>query len=87
MYMYVHCFSFYRYVLEPRLMFDVGHQLSSAGPQAVFSNLPHQPILTLGVDAPEGWLVESVRTQYDLDNIHLEDVSQCCLWNEPALCL
>ena len=75
--------SFYRYVLEPRVSFDVGHQLSG-GPHAVFTNLPHKPILTLGVDAPESWLVESVRTQYDLDNIHLEDVS-CSVLHVPQI--
>ena len=67
-------FSFYRYVLEPSVSFDSTQQLTN-GPQALFTNLPHKPILTLGVDAPEGWLVEGVRTQYDLDNIHLEEVS------------
>ena len=65
--------SFYRYVLEPRVSFDSSQQLTS-GPQAHFTHLPQKPILTLGVDAPEGWLVESVRTQYDLDNIHLEEI-------------
>jgi VIT1/CCC1 family predicted Fe2+/Mn2+ transporter len=44
------------------------------GPIATFSNLPHKPVLTLNFIPPQSWLVESVRTPYDLDNIYLEEV-------------
>ena len=65
--------SFYRYVLSPEIQFNpVTHM--SVGPAAVFQDLPQKPILTLTLDAPESWLVESVKTTYDLDNIHLEEV-------------
>ena len=50
----------------------------ASGPEANFENLPHKSILTLNVRPPEGWLVESVRAVYDLDNIKLEQVCRTC---------
>ena len=47
---------------------------STLGPSAKFTDLPQKSLLTLGMQPPESWLVESVRTQYDLDNILLEEV-------------
>ena len=44
-------YSFYRYVLEPRVSFDVASQLWS-GPQALFTNLSQKPILTLFTNLP-----------------------------------
>ena len=57
--------SFYRYVYETDL-----EQM----PSALFHHVPETPILTLGMDTPESWMVEAVTSVYDLDNIHLEDV-------------
>ena len=65
--------SFYRYVLEPEVRFAVDSQLAS-GPIARFTDLPLHPILTLGMDPPESWLVESVKAVYDLDNIVMDEV-------------
>lgn len=65
--------SYYRYVLEPEMTFKDDGSLT-LGPSAKFTNLPQKSILTLGMQPPESWLVESVRTQYDLDNILLEEV-------------
>ena len=48
----------------------------ASGPRAHFQEMPSKPVLTLGMDPPESWLVESVRTQYDLDNIHLEEIDK-----------
>ncbi|KAA0189967.1 hypothetical protein HAZT_HAZT011758 [Hyalella azteca] len=42
------------------------------GPSAVFSWLPETPILTQNFHVPDNWLVEVVRSKYDLDNIKLE---------------
>lgn len=38
--------------------------------------MPETPLLTLNMDVPRAWMVESVRCVYDLDNIHLGDVEQ-----------
>ena len=65
--------SFYRYVLEPEVSFNTGGTLMP-GPYARFNDMPLQPILTLGVDTPESWMVQALRTKYDLDNIHLQEV-------------
>jgi UDP-glucose:glycoprotein glucosyltransferase len=66
---------FYRYVLEPSLQFSENGSLVP-GPAAVFADLPETPLLTLNMDVPRSWMVESVRCVYDLDNIHLGGVEQ-----------
>ncbi|KAF7287176.1 hypothetical protein GWI33_002543 [Rhynchophorus ferrugineus] len=64
--------SFYRFVLESEIQFsEDGGQL--AGPMARFNNMPVSPLLTQNYHVPENWLVEVVRSVYDLDNIRLEN--------------
>lgn len=65
--------SFYRYVLEPEVMFQTDGSFSP-GPMAKFLDMPQSPLFTLNLNTPESWMVESVRTRYDLDNIYLEEV-------------
>ncbi|XP_059489463.1 UDP-glucose:glycoprotein glucosyltransferase isoform X2 [Neocloeon triangulifer] len=65
--------SFYRYVLEPEPQFTADGKLT-AGPTARFINMPQSVLLTQNMHPPENWLVEAVRSPYDLDNIKLEDV-------------
>ncbi|XP_058897547.1 UDP-glucose:glycoprotein glucosyltransferase 2 isoform X1 [Kogia breviceps] len=65
--------SFYRFVLEPELMlppYDV------TGPVAKFLDIPESPLLTLNMITPESWLVETVHSNCDLDNIHLKDIEK-----------
>uniref|UniRef100_A0A8D8UU44 UDP-glucose:glycoprotein glucosyltransferase 1 n=3 Tax=Cacopsylla melanoneura TaxID=428564 RepID=A0A8D8UU44_9HEMI len=65
--------SFYRFVLEPEPSFTAdGASLS--GPVAKFLNMPSEPLLTQNLHVPDNWLVESIATPYDLDNIKLENV-------------
>ncbi|XP_051564651.1 UDP-glucose:glycoprotein glucosyltransferase 2-like isoform X1 [Myxocyprinus asiaticus] len=66
--------SFYRFVLEPDVSF-FGNNTLSPGPMARFSEIPESPLLTLNMITPESWMVEAVRNPYDLDNIHLQEVS------------
>ncbi|XP_005798400.1 UDP-glucose:glycoprotein glucosyltransferase 1 isoform X2 [Xiphophorus maculatus] len=65
--------SFYRYVLEPEVAFQPDASFSQ-GPMAKFLDMPQSPLFTLNLNTPESWMVESVRTRYDLDNIYLEEV-------------
>ncbi|XP_066475545.1 UDP-glucose:glycoprotein glucosyltransferase 1 isoform X2 [Tiliqua scincoides] len=65
--------SFYRYVLEPEVTFTEDNFLVP-GPVAKFLDMPQSPLFTLNPITPESWMVESVRTSYDLDNIYLEEV-------------
>ncbi|XP_061824096.1 UDP-glucose:glycoprotein glucosyltransferase 1 [Nerophis lumbriciformis] len=65
--------SFYRYVLEPEVAFQADGSFSP-GPMAQFMDMPQSPLFTLNLNTPESWMVESVRTRYDLDNIYLEEV-------------
>ncbi|XP_035249636.1 UDP-glucose:glycoprotein glucosyltransferase 2 isoform X2 [Anguilla anguilla] len=66
--------SFYRFVLESDVAFLANNTLS-AGPMAHFADMPESPLLTLNMITPENWMVEAVRSSYDLDNIHLQEVS------------
>ncbi|XP_029350416.1 UDP-glucose:glycoprotein glucosyltransferase 1 isoform X2 [Echeneis naucrates] len=65
--------SFYRYVLEPEVTFQTDSSFSP-GPMAKFLDMPQTPLFTLNLNTPESWMVESVHTRYDLDNIYLEEV-------------
>nr|XP_020469630.1 UDP-glucose:glycoprotein glucosyltransferase 1 isoform X2 [Monopterus albus] len=65
--------SFYRYVLEPEVVFQVDGSFSP-GPLAKFLDMPQSPLFTLNLNTPESWMVESVHTRYDLDNIYLQEV-------------
>eukprot|EP00891_Asterochloris_glomerata_P001730 jgi/Astpho2/1730/e_gw1.00032.131.1_t len=64
--------SFYKFALP-----DLGMPMP---PAARFLSLPPHQTLTLGMDTPEMWLVESVQSSYDLDNLRLEQ-----LGSEPGL--
>ncbi|XP_076247159.1 UDP-glucose-glycoprotein glucosyltransferase isoform X2 [Calliopsis andreniformis] len=65
--------SFYRFVFKPQLEFtDNGH---INGAMAKFTKLPTSSLLTQYIHAPENWLVEVVRSVYDLDNIKLDNVA------------
>ena len=68
------CFinSFYRFVLEAELTTAANGIVE---PAAKFVDIPESPLLTLSMITPEGWLVETVHSNCDLDNIHLKDVS------------
>lgn len=65
--------SFYRYVLEPEVLFQADGSFST-GPMAKFLDMPQSPLFTLNLNTPESWMVESVNTRYDLDNIYLNEV-------------
>ncbi|KAF5378749.1 hypothetical protein D9615_006978 [Tricholomella constricta] len=61
--------NFYRYNLLPSLSFDEnGQEIPS---QAVFEDLPLEPIYTLAMDVPSSWLVRPKESLHDLDNIQL----------------
>ena len=71
----LHCCSLYHSVLEPTLSFGPDGQLSP-GPSAVFTSLPQSPLFTLNLDVPDSWMVQSVYSPYDLDNIHMASVER-----------
>ncbi|KAG1695917.1 UDP-glucose:glycoprotein glucosyltransferase 1 [Nymphon striatum] len=64
---------FYQYVLEPEPLFKP-QDGSILGPRARFIHMPTAPLFTLAMVTSDNWLVEAVKTPYDLDNIHLQDV-------------
>lgn len=64
--------SFYRFVLEPELTLVTNDLIE---PVAEFLDIPESLLLTLNIITPEGWLVETVHSNCDLDNIGLKDVS------------
>lgn len=62
-------------MLEPEVLFQADGSFS-AGPMAKFLDMPQSPLFTLNLNTPESWMVESVNTRYDLDNIYLNEVGQ-----------
>ncbi|THD28488.1 UDP-glucose:glycoprotein glucosyltransferase [Fasciola hepatica] len=73
--------NFYQFVWEPSpFQFSRSQgsrELISSNPvipRVEFSHLPGQPILTLGMDAPHGWMVAAAEAVHDLDNLRLADV-------------
>ncbi|CAB0002117.1 unnamed protein product [Nesidiocoris tenuis] len=66
-------FGFYRYVLEPSIQFTSSGQMSP-GPMAKFLNMPGTPLLTQNMLVPDNWMVESIASPHDLDNIKLDQV-------------
>ena len=60
-------------MLEPELQFTTEGDIN--GPIAKFTKLPTSSLLTQYIHAPENWLVEVVRSVYDLDNIKLDNVA------------
>uniref|UniRef100_A0A3B3SHB9 UDP-glucose ceramide glucosyltransferase-like 1 n=1 Tax=Paramormyrops kingsleyae TaxID=1676925 RepID=A0A3B3SHB9_9TELE len=66
--------KFYRYVLEPDVSFEANDTVSP-GPMARFTEMPESPLLTLNMITPDNWMVEPIRSPYDLDNIHLQEAS------------
>lgn len=68
-------YRFYRFVLQPTVMFDDSGRISDSAYEARFTALPSKQLLTLAVVPPDAWMVQSVYAIYDLDNIRLENVS------------
>ncbi|CAO1435852.1 unnamed protein product [Diamesa tonsa] len=65
--------NFYRYVIEAEPQFSADGKMNP-GPIAKFSGLPANPLLTQNLAVPENWMVNVVRSVYDLDNIKLSDI-------------
>lgn len=63
--------NFYRFVVPTKDVYTAEGDLTP-GPFALFSNMPPSRTLTMNLDVPEPWLVESVVALHDLDNIVLE---------------
>ncbi|KXS19757.1 glycosyltransferase family 24 protein [Gonapodya prolifera JEL478] len=63
---------FYRYVFNPRVEVNPSGRVVASS--AIFHGLPENALLTLGLDAPERWLVTPIASLHDLDNIKLSDL-------------
>ncbi|PCH03602.1 UDP-glucose:Glycoprotein Glucosyltransferase [Penicillium occitanis (nom. inval.)] len=63
---------FYRHVLESEPTFDENRALER--PEASFTGLPQDALLTLGMDVPSSWLVAPKYSIHDLDNIKLSAI-------------
>lgn len=65
--------NFYRYVVESEVQFNPNGEMME-GPLAKFTGVPANPLLTQNLQVPENWLVEVVRSVYDLDNVKLSEI-------------
>lgn len=63
---------FYRYLLDSEPSFTSDGSLSR--PQASFTGVPVEALLTLGMDVPTSWLVAPKDSLQDLDNIKLSSL-------------
>lgn len=76
--------NFYRFVIDSEPSFKNGPDQPPVL-RTTFRNLPSSSLFTLNMATPENWLVESVRTPYDLDNIHLAELPSDKVWAEFEL--
>lgn len=76
--------NFFRFVIENEPAFKNGPD-NPPVLKTIFRNLPTSSLLTLNMATPENWLVESVRTPYDLDNIHLAELPNNNVWADFEL--
>lgn len=60
---------FYRYSLSPKIKFRNGDLKLASG--VTFSNIASGHTLTMGLETPQPWVVESHISPFDLDNIEL----------------
>jgi hypothetical protein len=58
--------SYYRFAADPQAFSD------SASPEAVFSNLPTNHVLTIQVDVPEPWNMQQTGAIQDTDNVRCD---------------
>jgi UDP-glucose:glycoprotein glucosyltransferase len=65
--------TFYRFVV-PIVDTHTPMERNLNSISALFATLPLHKTLTLGMDVPEGWLVEPVATAHDLDNLRLDEL-------------
>jgi len=66
--------NFYRYIINEEPNFVDDENKTWPVNTGLFESIPTTPLFTLAMSVPENWLVESVSTPYDLDNIHLDQV-------------
>lgn len=66
--------NFYRYIINEEPNFVDESKNGWPTNTGLFESVPTTPLFTLAMSTPENWLVESVSTPYDLDNIHLDQV-------------
>jgi hypothetical protein len=64
--------SYYRFVADA-----TKYQEGSAGPGALFSNLPSNHVLTLRMDVPEPWDVQQIKAIQDTDNLRCDAIAGC----------
>eukprot|EP00474_Spongospora_subterranea_P006140 CRZ06598.1 hypothetical protein [Spongospora subterranea] len=64
---------YYRYVFQADLKFDDDGRVDQSNVHAHFSLPSTLPVATLSMETSEPWLVESVHTDIDLDNIQIGD--------------
>ena len=66
--------NFYRYVINEEPNFNDESKNGWPTNTGLFESVPTTPLFTLAMSTSENWLIESVSTPYDLDNIHLDQV-------------
>ena len=64
--------SYYRFVADP-----LAYQDNQSAPQALFSNLPTDHVLTVRMDVPEPWDIQQAKSVQDTDNLRCDLKAGC----------
>ncbi|XP_074593457.1 UDP-glucose-glycoprotein glucosyltransferase isoform X2 [Brevipalpus obovatus] len=76
--------NYFRFVIDSEMNFnEENNNLSNM--EAHFADMPQSPLFTLHMTTAENWLVESVASPFDLDNIHLEEIDGPGVWADFEL--
>eukprot|EP01083_Nonionella_stella_P059930 156778_1 len=65
---------YYRFVFDPKMKFDDETGEIEDNPVALFRTVPRKQLLTMGVETPESWHIQSVYAVHDLDNIRMVEL-------------
>ena len=68
---------FYKYLIFGKPIFDRNGFISHNSPNIEFLDLPKSPLLNLLLDTPHVWMVEPIKSEYDLDNLDMKSGSKC----------
>ncbi|KAI3382756.1 hypothetical protein SNEBB_007742 [Seison nebaliae] len=74
--------SFYRFVINDAIEFTSNNVVK---PKAQFDGLPEAALFTLSLKTPDAWVVEAKYSPYDLDNIHLQQLTSSGIYAQFQL--
>lgn len=68
--------TYFKFLLRPDDLAEGEYSGVRFGSRLSFERLPQRNVLTVSVEPPRAWFVSSFMTNYDMDNVILDNVSQ-----------